>query len=307
MPSCPAKSGGTAVVTVTVPVSTTICPVTETITKTGPAPTGGVPGTAPTGGVPGTGNGGERPKPSETQNGGQSPSAPTAPLPTGPLPCPSVVPQCLNTFLHLKECKNNVDAACYCPSKEFVDNIFSCLYAHGQTGDIISEAVSFFQGICAPFIPQNPVIATGAETVTAIITVTGTPRVTSVAYTTMHVTATVVEPCTTEGTTIPGSSTTKVISTDVTVPQISLTMVPTAAPAPSATPGVPVKSPGASTLITVPPAPLSGTGSVRVPTATGSVRVPTASGLVPVVTAGAGRMGAGLGLVLAGVAAVVAL
>ncbi|KND92584.1 hypothetical protein TOPH_02818 [Tolypocladium ophioglossoides CBS 100239] len=301
--NCPARSsGGTAVVTVTIPVSTTVCPVTETLTRTGPAPTGGAPGTTSKGQETTPGNqSSAKPTASKTEQGGQSSSAPSTPQPTGSLPCPSVVPQCLNTFLHLeKECESNLDAACYCPSKEFVDSIFSCLYAHGETDDIISEAVSFFQGICAPFIPQNPVIATGAATVTAIITVTGTPRVTSVDYTTIVVATTVVEPCTTQGTTIPGSSTTKVISTEVTVPQISLTAGPTAGPgtpAPTTAPGAPVQSPSASTLITAPPASATGTGGLP---------VPTASRPVPV-TAGAGRMGAGLGLVLAVAAAVVAL
>ncbi|PNY28992.1 Uncharacterized protein TCAP_01089 [Tolypocladium capitatum] len=327
--NCPARaSGGTAVVTVTIPVSTTICPVTETMTMTGPAPVGGAPGTS------------QRTKPSTILlGGGQGSSAPAAPQPTG---CPSVVPQCLNTFLHLtKGCKNNMDAACYCSSKDFVDSVFSCLYAHGQTGNVIAVAVSYFQGICAPMIPQNPVIATGAASITSIITVTGTPYVTAVPHTAITVTTTVTEPCVTRGTTIPGSSTTKVISTAVTVPQITLTMgyTATGTPAPT-TPAysppaqslgtsvvivapsysVPANSPSTSTLVIVPPAysdsAPSPVYSSIVPTpaipppalfnGTGGGLAPNATGPFPVI-AGAGRTGAGLGLVLAAVAAAVAL
>ncbi|KAG6095699.1 hypothetical protein E4U30_002144 [Claviceps sp. LM220 group G6] len=101
-------------------------------------------------------------------------------------PCPQVVPRCLNTFLELKsKCKDNKDAACYCPNKDFVNVVFNCIYAHGENDNVISEAISFFQGMCGQYIPQNPAIATGCKPIIEIITVTGTPRITNVPYTTV--------------------------------------------------------------------------------------------------------------------------
>ncbi|KAG5970168.1 hypothetical protein E4U56_007968 [Claviceps arundinis] len=101
-------------------------------------------------------------------------------------PCPQVVPRCLNTFLELKsKCKDNKDAACYCPNKDFVNVVFNCIYAHGENDNVISEAISFFQGMCGQYIPQNPAIATGCKPIIEIITVTGTPRITNIPYTTV--------------------------------------------------------------------------------------------------------------------------
>ncbi|KAG6306130.1 hypothetical protein E4U45_007700 [Claviceps purpurea] len=111
---------------------------------------------------------------------------PTTPGGTPSPPCPQVVPRCLNTFLELKsKCKDNKDAACYCPNKDFVNVVFNCIYAHGENDNVISEAISFFQGMCGQYIPQNPAIATGCKPIIEIITVTGTPRITNVPYTTV--------------------------------------------------------------------------------------------------------------------------
>lgn len=268
--NCPLTSGGVSIVTVTIPVSTTVCPVTETQIKTH-----------------------TQPAPSEVASS-------TAPAqPTGTLPCPSIVPQCMNTWLHLKkDCKDNMDAACYCPSKDFTDAVFACMYSFGQSADITSEAIQFFQGICAPYINKNPGIATGAETITSILTVTAAPQ-TSVAMTTVVVDTTVTEPCVTGGTTISGSSTVRTVSTAVTVPQVSMpTAGPTggqpAASQPAATQGN--QSPGetAAPAVTTPVSPPVGTGGVTGPNVS-----------QPPVVAGAAGLTAGLGLAV--VAAVLAL
>jgi hypothetical protein len=243
VPDCPAK-GSTAVVTVTVPVSTTICPVTETLTEPIPSQTG------------------TKPEEPETPEEPEKPEEPETPEePEEPMPCDPVVPQCLNTFLYLvKECKDNSDSQCYCPKKDYVDEVFKCLYAHGSSDDVIAEAVSFFQGVCAPYIPQNPGIATGADEVTAIITVTGTPTVTSVPYTTVVVVETVTEPCVTDGTTIEGSSTIVTVSTEVTIPQVTI---------PTLTPAVPTKPVDEVPETGVPEVPETGAPEVPAPPPTG--------------------------------------
>ncbi|KAJ3506950.1 hypothetical protein NM208_g16020 [Fusarium decemcellulare] len=171
--NCPVTAGTPAVVTETVAVSTTICPVTETKTQKTSTP-------KPTGETPKEGSD-EKP---ETPKDGYN--------------VPDVVPSCLNTFLdYLDDCQDNTDAACYCPDQSFVDNVFQCLYAHADTDDVVAEAVSFFQGICAPYVEKNPGIATGADSVTEHITVTGTTIITSAHYTTVVVATTVTEPCVT--------------------------------------------------------------------------------------------------------------
>lgn len=280
---CPGKNG-TQVVTVTVPLSTTVCPVTVTRTHTEGLPTTVVlPSNSKT-----EGNAeptGERSNPSSSTT---STSSSTSEKPAGEVsrptqapPCPVVVPRCLNTFLELKsKCRNNKDAGCYCPNTEFVNTIFNCIYAHGENDNIISEAVSFFQGICGPYIPQNPAIATGAQTITEIITVTGTPRVTSVPYTTIVYATTSVD-----------KTTTQTISVEVTIPNIAM-------PTPPA--GAQPEQPPAATQTGPDGVPVG----LPVGTGTGGVFPSVPTGSVPV-TAGAGRVGAGM--LIAAVAFIAAL
>ncbi|RSL98432.1 hypothetical protein CDV31_012593 [Fusarium ambrosium] len=277
--NCPVTAGTPAVVTETIAVSTTICPVTETQTQKSPKPTASKPAT-------------EKP---ETPEDGYN--------------VPDVVPSCLNTFIqYLENCEDNTDAACYCPDKSFVDNVFQCLYAHADNDDIVAEAVSFFQGICAPYAEQNPIIATGADSVTEHITVTGTTIITSAHYTTVVVATTVTEPCVSQGTTIEGSSTVRTIETEIVVPEVGFTSGPAgngpvpAAPTVPAT--APVTAPEAGATGSNPEAPAAGeTLITNKPVAgTGGVPVPTsAPGDVPV-TAGAARNGMGIAAAILAVA-----
>ncbi|KLP11336.1 uncharacterized protein Y057_10875 [Fusarium fujikuroi] len=197
--NCPVTAGTPAVVTETVAVSTTVCPVTETITHKAPKP--------------------------EKTGSDEKPETPKAP--EDGYDVPDVVPSCLNTFLdYVADCKDNTDAACYCPSKDFVANVFECLYAHAENDDTVAQAVSFFQGICAPYAEKNPVIATGADSVTEHITVTGTTIITSAHYTTVVVATTITEPVVASGTPVEGSSTVKTIETEIVVPEVGFTSGP---------------------------------------------------------------------------------
>ncbi|KAK0717118.1 hypothetical protein B0T26DRAFT_675480 [Lasiosphaeria miniovina] len=219
-------------------------------------------------------------------------SAATSVAPVETLPCPDVVPSCLSTFMFSVGCSDNSDSRCYCPDEIFVKNIFNCIYAHGATDQIVSEAVIFFQGICAQYVPTNPAIATGA-TVTTYITVSATPTAVAPVYTTITVDQTVVVPCTdSAGVTIPSSSTTVTISTTLSVPQVgfstgtagSVGLIPVTTP-----PAVASSVPG---LVTAP-----ATGVITAgPVGTGSFR-PSAT-QPGFVTAGSGRVNAGLSLAL---------
>ncbi|EFZ01179.1 hypothetical protein X797_003541 [Metarhizium robertsii] len=293
---CPGKTGP-HIVTVTIPVSTTICPVTETRTQSQGVPTTVIlPSKSET-------TVKEQPTPEQPtpeQPTGEKPNPVTSqpPQSTQTPPCPPVVPRCLNTFVDLKaKCADNKDASCFCPDKDFVKNIFDCIYAHGESDNIISEAISFFQGICGRYIPENPVIATGAETITQIITVTGTPHITQVPYTTVVVATTITE-----------NSSTQTISTEVTIPNIVMPTPTGGVPnQPPATASVPAgQNPPPVTGQNPPPAVTDQSPPPAITTGTGGVIPPKPTGSVPV-TAGSGRVGAGLGMVLAVAAFVAAL
>jgi hypothetical protein len=93
------------------------------------------------------------------------------------------------------------------------------LSAYGASDSEISIAQTYFQGICANYIPSNPAIVTCASSVTATVTQTAIPVTTVQVYTTLVV------PCTettgvSAGFTIPSSYTTTMISTQVVVPQV---------------------------------------------------------------------------------------
>ncbi|PNH38308.1 hypothetical protein VD0004_g8511 [Verticillium dahliae] len=272
------------VVTVTIPQTTTVCDVTETIITT-PTPTAVKP---------------EQPEVT-VSSAVAVPSSTVPETPIESLPCPDVVPKCLNTWIFSVGCQDNTDTTCYCPDVAFVENIFSCIYAHGESDDIISEATKFFQGVCAGHVKENPAIVTDAERINTVITVV--PTATSGAhYTTITLDATTVVPCVTDGTTIEGSSTTTVIKSTIEVPKVDFTtpaggndvvpVAPTAVPIVE-TPGAPAEP----TLIVAPSAP-AGTGGI-IPT-------PAPSGQVPV-EAGAGKVSAGVGAVMAIMALMVAM
>ncbi|EFQ26830.1 adhesin protein Mad1 [Colletotrichum graminicola] len=285
--NCPANSH--AVVTRTVPLTTTVCPVTETIVHTpGPAPTKpagqppkGVSSEKPVGSVPVV-------KPSGTK--------PAGPIET--LPCPDVVPQCLSSWMWSTGCAANSDANCYCPDAQFVENIFSCIYAYGASDDIISKATLFFQGICAPHIPQNPAIVTAPATITTALTVgVEKPAPTNPAdITTVVIDKTVVVPCVTGGTTIPGSSTTATIKTTLVVPQVSFATnsASDVVPVPIKAPTAPAGGAGPSGVPAA-PYPTGPAAGASKPAGTGGLK-PTPTG---VVTAGAGKASFGIGAIVA--------
>ena len=138
--------------------------------------------------------------------------------------CPDLLPQCLNTWIFIEGCSSNTDTDCFCPSTDLVVNVFSCLSAYGASDTEISVAQTYFQGICAPYIPSNPAIVTCASSVTATVTQTTYP------VTTIDVVQTVTVPCTettgvSSGYPIASSSTTTFLSTQVVVPQVVFTTV----------------------------------------------------------------------------------
>lgn len=113
------------------------------------------------------------------------------------------------------DCSSINDYNCFCPNSNLTILVFECLSAHGASDSEISSAQTYFQGICAQYVPQNPAIITAASTLTATATIAG-PVVTINVYTTLVV------PCTQSN---GPASTTTTISSAVTVPQVVLTTI----------------------------------------------------------------------------------
>ena len=240
----------------------------------------------------------------------ESPAAPTETL-----PCPSIVPACISTWNFIVGCVDNADAACYCPDSTFVQNVYQCLYAYGDSDETVAEAIQYFQGICGSYAGNNPAVATGAS-LTTYLTATATPPASA---TTIVVHQTTVVPCTNSaGEILPSSSSTITVSTVMTVPQVALTTY--TASSTTEVGVVPVTSYPASAVETASPvspsgeapageAPLYPTGSA--PSASGVAQGTTAlapsASQTTVVTAGAGKTGASLAAAFLAVVAVLAL
>lgn len=318
--SCPAEvsKGQTATTTVVVAVSTTICPVTATqtsvfttshaVTQTqGVPPPAGESSPAESGPAPESSTSELSPIASTTE---ESPAAPTETL-----PCPTIVPACISTWNFVVGCVDNADASCYCPDANFVQNVYQCLYAYGDSDETVAEAIQYFQGICGSYAGNNPAVATGA-TVTTYLTATATPPASA---TTIVVHETTVVPCTNSaGEILPSSSSTVTISTVLTVPQVALTtytassttqvgVVPVASYPASAVETAGAVSPtGAAPGGEAPIYPTGSSAGVSGVAQGTTALVPSAS-QTTVVTAGAGKTGASLGAAFLAVVAVLAL
>lgn len=233
-------------------------------------------------------------------------------VPTSTLPCPSIVPACISTWNFVVGCVDNADSSCYCPDANFVQNVYQCLYAYGDSDETVAEAIQYFQGICGSYAGNNPAVATGAS-LTTYLTATATPPASA---TTIVVHQTTVVPCTNSaGEILPSSSSTVTVSTTLTVPQVALTTYTDSATTEVGV--VPVTSyPAVETA--APVSPSGGAPSEVAPYPTGSsagvsgvaqgttALVPSAS-QTTVVTAGAGKTGASLSAAFLAVVAVLAL
>ncbi|GAB7323587.1 hypothetical protein MBLNU13_g07081t1 [Cladosporium sp. NU13] len=79
--------------------------------------------------------------------------------------CPDVLPQCVSTWIGQTECKDNSDSSCYCRDAGFVKNVMGCIEAWSDDDSKTEGSASYFQGICAPYIPENPAIITACPSV----------------------------------------------------------------------------------------------------------------------------------------------
>jgi hypothetical protein len=102
---------------------------------------------------------------------------------------PDLLPQCVNTWIGQTKCKNNADSTCYCKDAEFVKQVMGCIEAWSDDDSKTQGASSYFQGICAPYVPENPAIITACPPKPTVTPVTETsssetPEETAPAYST---------------------------------------------------------------------------------------------------------------------------
>lgn len=149
----------------------------------------------------------------------------------GPADCPGVVPQCLNTWLSkAPDCNSNSDISCFCPSSDFTSSVIDCIQAWGGSDAEIQYSLSYFAGICAAHVPENPGIITYIPT-----TITLVPTQPPIGYPTGVSSGSVTPspssspasvPCTTltVSQVVTGDdSQTSLYETTVTVPQVGIT------------------------------------------------------------------------------------
>lgn len=142
-------------------------------------------------------------------------------------------------------CKSNSDTSCLCPNANFISKVQACVSAWSGSDADTQAALSYLAGICADFVPQNPGICTNVpKSITLVpsqppatapavsistapgttLTITQVPQQMTTAapvpVTTIHFTQTI-----TTGTTV------IVVTSQVTVPQVTFV---TNTPAPAA-------------------------------------------------------------------------
>ncbi|KAL9005949.1 MAG: hypothetical protein Q9188_001314 [Gyalolechia gomerana] len=176
--TCPVTSTVTSGTSTSVQIVTTISTITSISISTictqcvPPPPATGTPAPPP----PATGT----PIPSPpattpTSSTGNSPigqtSVPAPPAPLPPAPCPTVLPNCMKTWITLTTCRDNSDSNCFCQNADFTKTVQECVSAWAASGDEVQGALSYLAGICAPHVSQNPGIITNVpKTITLVPT-----------------------------------------------------------------------------------------------------------------------------------------
>ncbi|USW55096.1 Putative extracellular membrane protein, CFEM [Septoria linicola] len=88
---------------------------------------------------------------------------------------PDVLPKCVNSWLHLTECKSNTDYECFCKNSELVSKVYDCVSAWSDSDDDTNSGAGYFMGLCAKYVPENPAIITGCPSTITPATKYNTP------------------------------------------------------------------------------------------------------------------------------------
>ncbi|KAK6440089.1 hypothetical protein LTR95_003694 [Oleoguttula sp. CCFEE 5521] len=95
--------------------------------------------------------------------------------PTSTPSCPDLLPKCLNTWIWQTGCTDNSDYTCYCKNSGFISNVMGCIESWSGADSETQAAASYLQGICAPYVPENPAIITACP---SSVTSVGVPATT---------------------------------------------------------------------------------------------------------------------------------
>ncbi|KAK3179428.1 hypothetical protein OEA41_005550 [Lepraria neglecta] len=228
----------------------------------------------------------------------KSSSSPPSSAPASPAqaaPAPSLLPNCIQTWIKHTNCKDNSDAGCFCKDSDFTSNVQQCISAWSSHAAEEQGALSYLAGICAPQIPANPGIVTNVpKTITLapvpVPTNSSNPATPIVAgatqqarssppQTTVSISTTVTIPCPSSGATSIVNQisdgqiqsmcmTTSILNTAVAVPQVAF-----------------ITSNSAVGLIAGTPAPTAAfTTAINLPIASAVTAPPIAPAVAPAVT-----------------------
>ena len=90
---------------------------------------------------------------------GQSASSTPVSPPAQPSP-PPAFKGCISAYYDLKGCGSNTDYDCYCQHDEVTTKVFECITNYEQDVAKQAAAMASYQGLCAQYVPQHPVIIT---------------------------------------------------------------------------------------------------------------------------------------------------
>ncbi|CAF9939164.1 hypothetical protein IMSHALPRED_001238, partial [Imshaugia aleurites] len=101
------------------------------------------------------------------------PTSTPSPISTSQPSPPPAFKGCISAYFDLKGCGSNTDYDCYCQQDEVTTHVYGCITSYEQDVVLQAQAMASYQGLCAKYIPQHPVIVT--KSVELIPTPVSTP------------------------------------------------------------------------------------------------------------------------------------
>ncbi|KAI4251266.1 MAG: hypothetical protein L6R42_008453, partial [Xanthoria sp. 1 TBL-2021] len=101
---------------------------------------------------------------------------PSSPAQAPPAHYPSVLPNCMKTWITITTCKDTTDSSCYCLDAAFTKTVQECVSAWAANNNDVQGALSNLAGICADHVSNNPGIITNVpKTITLVPTPASQP------------------------------------------------------------------------------------------------------------------------------------
>ena len=97
------------------------------------------------------------------------PIQPSSPAQAPPAQYPSVLPNCMKTWIPNTTCKDTTDSSCYCLDAAFTKTVQECVSAWAASVSDVQGALSTFAGICADHVSKNPGIIINVPTTITLV------------------------------------------------------------------------------------------------------------------------------------------